>query len=1080
MRFRPLPIALLLGLGVAGQASAQQPPSFARQVRPFLAKYCLECHCAQQSKGDLSLESFASLMKGGKSGPVIEPGKPDDSRLVLLVERKEQPFMPPKTARQPRANETAVLRAWITAGAKDDSASATVAIPDIKPRTPVAAAISALAYRPDGKLLAAGGHREVVLLDVISGDVAATLPGQTSRVTALAYSRDGKLFAVASGSPGTSGEVRLHAVAANGLPTEKPVHVLTGHKDILYRVAFSPDGKLLATAGYDRVIKLWDTASGKEVRALKDHSDTVYGLAFNHDGRLLLSGAADRAVKVWDVATGTRLYTLSDPTDWVYTVACSPDGKHAAAAGVDRSIRVWEITPDGGKLVHSVFAHEAPITQLVYSDDGRTLYSLSEDRGAKAWDAARMVEVRVYPPQPETALSLEVRPDHKQLALGRYDGALVLLDEATGKPQAQPLPAKPKPATRFPPVNEKEPNESANTGQEVKPPVTLIGALNRAGDVDCFRLTLKTGQQLGVQVMATGSKIEPYLALTDATGRIVAESFGGVLGHTCLKEGVYALTVRDRDYRGGAGMTYHLNVGDLPIITGVFPLGLRQGTEAEFTLEGVNLGATKSVRIKAPADARPGTRLPVTVSTPQGPLLGSASVVVGEFPEAIGQPMPAEGVRSLAIPTTPGIGNGRLAQPGASDTWRFTAKKEQRLIIEVDARRLGSPLDSAIEVLDAKGQPVARAVLRSLARTYTTFRDHDSVTPNLRIEAWNELAVNDHLYIGTELVRVKALPPHPDADIVFFSANGQRIGSLDTTPTHHSAGTPIYKVMPHPPGSTFPPNGFPVFTLSYRNDDGGPGYGKDSRLFFDPPADGEYQVRITDARGQGGSSYAYRLTVRPPRPDFKVSFNPTAPSVWRGRAVPVAITLDRLDGFDGEVQLRFENVPSGFSAPATNILAEENTTAVAIAADMGAKDPAGAAPLKLVARANIAGKEVVREALGGLPKVVDAGDIVTTTGQADVTLKPGGTVKLTVQIERRGSFKGRVPLEVRGLPHGVKVLDIGLNGILVTEKESHRTIELYAESWVKPTERPIVVLARHEARKTEHAAPSVLLRIANK
>jgi hypothetical protein len=204
-------------------------------------------------------------------------------------------------------------------------------------------------------------------------------------------------------------------------------------------------------------------------------------------------------------------------------------------------------------------------------------------------------------------------------------------------------------------------------------------------------------------------------------------------------------------------------------------------------------------------------------------------------------------------------------------------------------------------------------------------------------------------------------------------------------------------------------------------------------------------------------------------------------SVWRGGAVPVTVTLDRLDGFEGEVQLRLENVPAGFSAPGTNILAGENTTAFALAAAAAAKEPmAGSPPLKLIARATIGGEEVIREAVGGAPKVVDAGDIVTVTEQAEVTLRPGGTTRLTVQIERRGAFKGRVPLEVRGLPHGVKVLDIGLNGILITEKETRRTIELYAEPWVKATEHPIVVLARHEGKKTEHAARSVLLRIAAK
>src|SRR5262249_45365640 len=203
---------------------------------------------------------------------------------------------------------------------------------------------------------------------------------------------------------------------------------------------FSGDGRWLATASYDRLIRLWDVTNAKPGPVLKDHSDSVYGVAFSPDGKLLASGAADRAVKVWDVATGNRLYTLGESTDWVYAVAFSPDGKHLAAAGVDRSIRIWQVDRTGGKIVHSVFAHEGPIDRLIYSPDGKTLFSLSEDRTVKAWDAEKMVERKVYAPQAESALSLAVRPDQEQFAIGRYDGALVLLDAAAGTVQGQPLP----------------------------------------------------------------------------------------------------------------------------------------------------------------------------------------------------------------------------------------------------------------------------------------------------------------------------------------------------------------------------------------------------------------------------------------------------------------------------------------------------------------------------------------------------------------------------------------------------------------------------------------------------------------
>jgi hypothetical protein len=290
----------------------------------------------------------------------------------------------------------------------------------------------------------------------------------------------------------------------------------------------------------------------------------------------------------------------------------------------------------------------------------------------------------------------------------------------------------------------------------------------------------------------------------------------------------------------------------------------------------------------------------------------------------------------------------------------------------------------------------------------------------------------------------------------------------------------MYKVAIHPPGTTFPPNGFPVVPLYYRNDDGGPGYGKDSRIFFDPPADGEYRVKIGDARGQGGAAYVYRLTVRPPRPSFQVRFSPTAPAVWKGGAVPISVTADRADGFDDAIDVRLENLPPGFSAPPTAIPAGETSTSFALFAEPTAGLPEKAPALKLTARAKIAGQDLVREVTGGKPQLVEPGDIVTTLEQREITVKPGQLVKLTVHIERRNKFSGRVPIEVRGLPHGVRVLDIGLNGILITEKDTARTMEIYCEPWVQPTEHPFVVLAKREGKGTEHAAKSVLLKVADK
>src|SRR5262249_20739284 len=112
---------------------------------------------------------------------------------------------------------------------------------------------------------------------------------------------------------------------------------------------------------------------------------------------------------------------------------------------IDKSIRIWEANAAGGKLVHSVFAHTQPVTRLVYSKDGSTLYSMSEGKNLKSWDTATMKEKLVFPPQTETMLALALSPDDKQLAVGFFDGKLKLIEADTGKTTTEPLPVKPKP-----------------------------------------------------------------------------------------------------------------------------------------------------------------------------------------------------------------------------------------------------------------------------------------------------------------------------------------------------------------------------------------------------------------------------------------------------------------------------------------------------------------------------------------------------------------------------------------------------------------------------------------------------------
>jgi WD40 repeat protein len=1012
--------------------------------------------------------------------------------------------------------------------------------------------VSAVAYHPGGKLLAAGTYREVVLIGPAKGDVLGTIPGQSSRVTAVAFNKTGDLLAVASGEPGKSGEIRIYAIKDAGAKLEKALP--TAHKDVIYALVFSPDGSLLASAGYDRLIKLWNLETDSGPRVLADHSDTIYGLSFHPEGKLLASAAADRAVKVWDVASGKRLYTLSDPTDWVYTVAWSPDGVHLTAAGIDKSIRIWEATASGGKLVHAVFAHTQPVTRIVYANDGKTLYSISEGKNIKSWDTATMKEKFIHPPQDETMLCIALSPDQKQLAVGRFDGALVLLNSENGKTMSQPLPAKPKPpllqkltpggglrgktvhiafegkdlsevdsisaddgrltakflpagrtatrieadlaipadagpgivklslksavgtsaalpfvVDRYLAITESLSGDSPRLGMKVTLPTTLVGSIGKAGDADYFRFEAKRAQEIAVQVLTMGSKLEPIVELTDATGKVLAESANGLLGYVCPTAGAYSLGIRDKDFRGEPDFAYRISVGGFPLVDGVFPLGVQRGKTSEVKLSGVNLDNRTVVPLTVPTDAVVGSKLDVPLVSLAEKPVGKATVVVGEFPETI--------VAEKNIVSVPGTANGIITKASKTQSIAFHATKGERLVVEVEARRLGSPLDSVIEICDMQGKPVQQATLRSVARTFSTLRDHDASSSGIRLESWAEFALDDYLFADGELMRINSMPRNVDDDCLFYQVAGQRVGFLGTTPTFHALASPMYKVEIHPPGTTFAPNGLPVFNLPYRNDDGGPGYGKDSRLLFDPPTDGEYLVRIGDASGQAGEHFAYRLTVRHPRPDFSVKFDPVAPSVWKGASVPVNATATRLDGYEGPIHIKLENLPPGFEAPPTIIEAGQTTATFPLYAAATAKVPEKAAPLKLVATAEIDGKAISHQAEGSQPKLLETGDLVTTTNVQEVSLTPGQSTKMLVSIERRNGFNRRVPIDVRGLPRGVRVLNIGLNGILITERDTQREIVLYADPWVQPMERPMIVVASQEGKSPEHGAKAVLLKV---
>jgi WD40 repeat protein/mono/diheme cytochrome c family protein len=441
LKFLVLSAALL---NFSGSASPQEINY--KQVDAIFQDKCVVCHGHTTRQSGLNLESFDSLMAGGKRGAPVIAGKSGESLLMKYIDGTLKPRMP--LGDELSAEEMGVIKAWIDAGAKaPGGASPTAAskpavdspvapaksdktgLPEIKPIAPVKAAISSLAFQPGGAALALGSYREIVLIGA-DGKPIAKLEGHVNQVRGLAFSPDGKLLAAAGGNPGQFGEIKLWSLA-----DKRELLSIRGHRDNIFAIAFSPDGKLLASCSYDRMVKLWDTATGKEVRTLKDHTDAVFAVAFSPDGQLLASASADRTIKIWNPATGERLYTLGDGLDAMNTVAFHPAGGLIAGAGADRVIRVWEVNEKEGKQVRSMIAHEDVINQVVFSPDGKTIASTGADRVIKLWDATtpQLTEIKTLERQPDWALVMAYTPDGKKLAVGRYDGSVATYDLSTGK-----------------------------------------------------------------------------------------------------------------------------------------------------------------------------------------------------------------------------------------------------------------------------------------------------------------------------------------------------------------------------------------------------------------------------------------------------------------------------------------------------------------------------------------------------------------------------------------------------------------------------------------------------------------------
>jgi WD40 repeat protein len=277
------------------------------------------------------------------------------------------------------------------------------------------AGVNAVAWSPDGKLLASDGQDGVVVIwDAASDELVTTLTVPDNRWSpSLAWSPDGGQVAAAIIGGGVIWDVASGEVA----------QILQNSTSVTRDIAWSPDGSRLASASDDGTITIWDAASGAELARLSDDRGwPFWSVAWHPDENLLASGAQDGVVLVWNLATGQATPTPGN-TRLVYDVAWSPDGAQLASSSWDTFIAIWNRETGETRTLEG---HSGNVYGVTWSPDGAQLASASLDRTVIVWDAASGKPKATLAGHTGTVYGVHWRPDGGEIASGSQDGAVIL------------------------------------------------------------------------------------------------------------------------------------------------------------------------------------------------------------------------------------------------------------------------------------------------------------------------------------------------------------------------------------------------------------------------------------------------------------------------------------------------------------------------------------------------------------------------------------------------------------------------------------------------------------------------------
>ena len=444
--------AVFAGLLSIAAFAADKPVSFYSEVVPVFKRSCNGCHHPGKLKGQLDLTTYEAFKKGGKHGAAFVPGDTEKSTIIEEITGAE-PSMPKEGDPLSKA-EVAMIERWIKEGAKDDTPANAGSYKLAEPPTYVVPpVVSAMAFSPDGKILAVSGYHEVVLHSSDGSNLLARYVGESPQIESLTFSTDGKLLGVAGSAPARFGEVQIWDATEKGLgnPTNALLKSFKVSTDSIYGLSFSPDAKRVAFGGADKSVRIISAEDGKELLKFDNHSDWIFATLWLTDGKRILSGSRDKALKLIDASSSqfiddinkllegvtcmarhpkedvvvyggdlgtTRIYKISDNQGRtaanndvnlkkeferlpgaVHAVAFSADGNTIAVGGVGPEVRVFNAA-DGKKLA-TLKGHEGAIFSVLFNPaTSNQVVTAGFDGKVRVYETGKGTLVKEFVPVP--------------------------------------------------------------------------------------------------------------------------------------------------------------------------------------------------------------------------------------------------------------------------------------------------------------------------------------------------------------------------------------------------------------------------------------------------------------------------------------------------------------------------------------------------------------------------------------------------------------------------------------------------------------------------------------------------------